>query len=240
MKKYIIIGILLVTFTSCNEINKTPKVVYPKNEFDTQTEIVKDTAYIEISDLPIHLDSTKYLIHPIGKSKIHYSSKNRSYISKSYRQGSFSISASGRNSITGNLTNLKFQHINSEVLKPLTEKVINIQSVNFLENLFDKTKQQILIYVINDLDTNNDKKINSDDIKSLYISNIDGTNFKKITKDYHELIDWETIIVKNRLYFKSISDSNKNGEFDKGDEFFYQYLNLNDKKWTISEYNPIQ
>jgi hypothetical protein len=41
------------------------------------------------------------------------------------------------------------------------------------------------------------------------------------------------------LYFRTIEDTNKNGEFDKEDNVHYFYVNLLDKEWKALEYKPI-
>jgi hypothetical protein len=41
-----------------------------------------------------------------------------------------------------------------------------------------------------DADTNRDGKLDSSDIKSLYLSEISGKRFTKVSMDLQELIDW--------------------------------------------------
>ena len=167
----------------------------------------KDSTLIEIADLPIHIDSTKYLIHPIGEYEIYNyrgssSSSSGYFSSSSYGSGSFDVSRLNSYEITGNLYNLKFEEIESEKNRLLTEKNIRIKSVEFLNEIFKKNGEQILVYRVLDKDTNRDKEIDHSDISTLYISNIDGTKFTKLTAEFHELIDWKVIPIKNRLYFR--------------------------------------
>ncbi|TQD38707.1 hypothetical protein [Haloflavibacter putidus] len=231
-----VIAILLLV--SCSNEEK-PKVIYPKNTNDKSKELKKDSTLIEIADMPIHIDSTKYLIHPIGEYKL-YGSRNKSYFgSSNLGSGNFSISNYNRYEITGNLHNLKFQRLDSENLTQLTNKNIRIQTVTFLRNLFDNTGKQILIYRILDKDTNRDNKLDDNDIKTLYSSNINGSNFTKLTSDFQELIDWKVLDIKNRLYFRSVEDTNKNGEFDKEDKIHYQYVDFNKNKLKVNKYQPI-
>jgi hypothetical protein len=44
-----------------------------------------------------------------------------------------------------------------------------------------------------DADTNRDGKLDSSDIKSLYLSEISGKRFTKVSMDLQELIDWKLI-----------------------------------------------
>lgn len=223
---------------SCGNEEK-PKVIYPENGNAETTELKKDSTLIEIADIPIHIDSTQYLIHPIGEYEM-YGTRGKSYFgSSNYGSGSFSISNYNRYEITGDLHNLKFQKIDSENLTTLTKQNIRIKSITFLRDIFDNTNKQILVYRILDKDSNRDNKLDDNDINTLYISNIDGTNFTKLTAEFQELIDWKVIEIMNRLYFRSIEDTNKNGEFDKEDKVHYQYVDFNLDKLKVTEYQPI-
>lgn len=239
--KYLITSALITLFilTSCQKEEK-PKVIYPENEQIESVELKKDTTLIEISDLPIHIDSTKYIIHPIGEFQMYGSRGSKIYFGSSNSgSGSFKISSYNRYEISGNLNNLKFQHLESEELIGLTDRIIKINSITFLRDIFDKTQRQYLIYKVLDQDTNRDGKLDDDDIETLYLSNIDGKKFTKLTPEYQELIDWNIIQELNRIYFRSIEDTNKNGEFDKDDRLHYHYVDFSNQEWKLTEYYPL-
>jgi hypothetical protein len=73
------------------------------------------------------------------------------------------------------------------------------------------------------MDTNKDGKLDTSDIKALYLSKISGEKFTKISSDFQELIDWK-LIESNRLYYRTVEDTNKNGQFDKKDVVIYYSL----------------
>lgn len=225
--------LLLILIVSCSQESKT--IVHDEN---LKTELKKDSSKIEIADLPIKIDSSNYLIHPIG-TIVEYGSglsKMSSYSSRgSYT--SYEVSRHNGFSITGTFSNLKFQHIKSNKLKPLTDQIIEITSVTFLESIRKNTGNKFLIYTLRDSDTNKDSKIDFNDVTSLYISNNDGSNFKKLTSKLDQLVNWKVIKEQNRLYFKSISDTNKSGTFDKSDTINYQYVDLTNPKLEVLNYN---
>ncbi len=239
MKNVIFLSSIFLLFISCNSGNRT-KVIYPKNGDETKTELKKDTTLIDIADIPMYIDSTAYLIHPVGSYKI-YGTGSRKNVFGSYSGsgGSFSVSGYRRDEISGNLHNLKFQHLDSDVLKPLTDQIVQIQSITFLRDVFNTNKKQYLVYKILDEDTNGDHKLNGDDVETLYMSKIDGTSFTKLTGAYHELIDFKVIPVNNRLYFRSMEDTNKDGKFDKEDTVLYQYVDFNSDVLEVTSYNPL-
>ena len=135
---------------------------------------------------------------------------------------------------------MKFQHIDKSNFVSLTDNQIKIRSFTFLRSIFNSTKKQILIYSVTDKDTNKDRKLNDNDIESLYISDIDGLNFNKLSPEFHELIDWQVMDIQNRIYFITSEDIDKNGEFDKSDQLHYYYADLTKDNNTVIEYNPIE
>ena len=114
-----------------------------------------------------------------------------------------------------------------------------IQTATYLKSVADKTNNQIMVYTMVDMDTNKDGKVDTSDIKALYLSEISGEKFTKISYDFQELIDWKLIGSKNRLYYRTIEDTNKNGEFDKKDVINYYYIDLSKKEWKIIAYEPV-
>ncbi|WP_396174712.1 hypothetical protein [Flavobacterium sp.] len=234
--KYIVL-IALFIMIGCKDAEKTkPKVIYVESKTNVVPKL--DTTQIRIADLPILMEGTQFLLHPIGEVRVYDGSNRGSYGSSSTSKMSYAISNYNRFEITGYLQNIHFQHVDSISVRPLTDKAVVIQTATYLNTIAEKSKKQILVYTISDLDTNKDSKLDANDIKSLYISEISGSNFLKLTPDFQELIDWDLVDAKNRLYFRSTEDTNKNGGFDKEDAVFYYYVNLLDKEWKLNEYKP--
>lgn len=235
MKQILIIILSIVFFFSCNNRNRQTIV-----QTENIVEVKKDSTSIEIADFPIEIDSLDYLIHPIGNYRIGDDWGSKILESSRYDQ-SYSISISNFRdyTLTGNLTNVLFQKKGSERMKSLTKDYIKINRLIFLRSIYKSTKKAYLLYCVKDIDTNNDGKLNNDDLQALYISKIDGSNFEKLTKDYNKLIDWKIIESINRLYFRTIEDENKDGKFGKKDLVHYNYLDLNTDTLKVVEYYPI-
>lgn len=234
---FISILLLLLALSACKEEVEQPKLTYmPENTPEEAPEKI-DSTEIVIADLPIHFDNTKYIIHPVGDFRIYEGRSKLSYGSSSVSRVSYTISNYNRNEITGYLNNLYFQHLDSLKTTPLTDQKMVIQTATFLNTVALKTKKEFIVYSIADKDTNRDGLIDFNDIKSLYISEISGANFIKLTPDLQELIDWSVVDVNNRLYFRTIEDTNKNGDFDRNDNLHYYFVNLN-SDLTLNEYTP--
>jgi hypothetical protein len=234
---FILISIIFTSIFSCKNEKEQPKVIYNKSSKNEETKI--DSTQIKIADLPILMEGTDYLLHPIGGVNVYEGRAKSSYGSASTNYVSYSVSNYNRFELTGNLQNILFQHKDKDSLIALTSKKINILTATYLYNNSIKNKTKIIVYTLIDQDTNKDILINQNDIKSLYISKIDGTGFQKITQDFHELIDWNILESKNRLYYRAIDDTNRNGKFDKNDKVHYYYLDLNDLTFKSIEYFPI-
>ncbi|WP_320814397.1 hypothetical protein [Flavobacterium sp.] len=236
LPKYILLA-FVVSLVSCKKA-ATPKVIYDESKSSSSNATKIDTSSIKIADLPILMEGTKYLIHPVGDIRV-YDNFSKVYGSSKTSQGSYAISNYNRFEITGYFDNLKFQHLDSTNVVALTDMKVQIQTATFLNTIAEKSKAKILVYTLVDSDTNKDGKIDQNDIKSLYISNINGTGFTKLSLDLQELIDWNIIEAQNRLYFRCIEDINKNGAFDKKDKVHYHFVNLLAEEWKVEEYMPI-
>lgn len=242
MKKLFVflIGCSVLSLASCKEEAETPKVIYDDAPKAATKQAKVDSSQIEIADLPILMQGTKYLIHPVGKVQVYARNSKVAYESSSTNEDvSFRISNNDENEITGFLTNLKFQEVGSDSIKALTDKPVFIQTATYLKTVSDKTKKQLMIYSLADMDTNKDGKMNSNDIKSLYISDISGNRFTKLSNDFQELINWSLIEATNHLYFRTIEDTNKNGQFDKNDVVHYHFVDLNKSDWKVNNYKPV-
>lgn len=225
-----------VFLVSCKkEAPEKPKVTYDTTS-KPKTEVKIDTTQIEIADLPLQIPGTNYLIFPVGDLNVYGGASRGNESSNDVR---FRISNYSENEIAGYLRNLKFQQVGTDSLKALSDKPLLIQTATFLKTVADKTKQQILVYTLADMDTNKDGKLDASDIKSLYLSEISGNRFVKMSSDFQELIDWNLVESQNRLYFRTIEDTNKNGEFDKNDILHYHFIDLSNKDWKVSDYDPI-
>jgi len=236
--KYIALAIIGTVVSCKDDVQKQPKVIYDGSN-KVKAVDKTDSTQIEIADLPIQMEGTNYLIHPVGDLRVYERGSKSRYGSSSVNDLSFTISNLGEYEITGYLQNLKFQKTDSDSIRPLSDKPVLILTATYLKPVADKTLNQIMVYTLADSDTNKDGKIDSGDIKTLYLSDISGENFTKISQDLQELVDWNLIESKNRLYFRTIEDTNQNGQFDKNDVLHYNYIDLASKKWEVKNYKPI-
>ncbi len=229
-------SIIVILISSCGNEVKKPKVSYDK---DAKVKAKVDTTQIKVADLPINFEGTDYLIHPIGDLNTYDGGSKYESGSRGEYQGNFKVSNYNDFQITGYLRDLEFQKIGTDSVRSLTMKPVMIESATYLKSLADKSGQQVILYTLSDTDSNNDLKLDENDIKALYISTISGDKFTKLSSDSRELLDWNIIESKSLLYFRTVEDTNKNGKFDKNDTLHYHFMPLTGKEWKVEEYNPI-
>lgn len=233
MKRMLLLPAVLLFAIGCKkeEVQK-PKVIYktapaPKLELDT--------AEIQLADLPVEIPGTNVLLHPVGQYRVYDGSKRSGY---SYERGSYTVSNYGEYEITGYLQNIMVQPKGADSTHAIFSIPVHIQSATFLKLHSDATNEQLFVYALSDRDTNQDGKLDANDVKALYLSHTSGRDLLKISPDLEEVIDWNYVNSRHRLYFRSIEDTNKNGAFDKDDKMHYNYLDLNQKPWEVKAYEP--
>jgi hypothetical protein len=60
-----------------------------------------------------------------------------------------------------------------------------------------------------------------------------------VSEDFQELIDWNLIDSKSRLYFRTVEDTNKMDSLTKNDVVQYNYIDLSNNEWKVINYEPI-
>jgi hypothetical protein len=246
MRTLLIIWGIVLILSSCEK--RQPKIDYSsQNQKDSLTmgNIVNDTSKVLISELPIYFDSTDYLIHPVGFVSLSDREnkgilKTGSFSSRDYSNNDFSVESSHNDFFSGSITNLVFEELKSRNQRLLTGKMVCITNVQYLRDLSKKIKRQYLLYSVIDKDLNHDGELNYQDIGSLYISKIDGSDFKKITIDYHEYKGGELIIQDLKYFYRTIEDTNKDGSFDKKDKYHYYFIDFANESYKVIEYNPLK
>jgi hypothetical protein len=234
----LLIIITVIFLLSCEG---RPKIDY-KVKIDTTSVIYNrsiDTTKILVAELPVKFDSTDILLFAIGLVDLEQRGAYSKFTLDSYSSSEISSSYFHQDNLIGNFINIVFKDKNGAERK-LTEKKIRIRKVNFLRNIYKVTKTGFLLYSVSDRDSNGDKEINNSDLEALYISKIDGSDFKKITKELHEFYDWNLLKGENKIYFRTLEDKNKDGELTNKDKFHYYFIDFAGNNYVVNEYNPIK
>ncbi|AHM59296.1 hypothetical protein D770_05145 [Flammeovirgaceae bacterium 311] len=198
---------------------------------------ITDSTKVLVAELPIKFDSTDVLLFAIGLVDLQERGGYSKLGSGSYSDVDIASSYFNRDHLTGNFINIVFQDTQGKERK-LTDKKIRIRNVNFLRDVFKRTKAGYLLYTISDRDSDRDGVLSHSDLEALYISRIDGSGFKKVTKELHEFYDWSLIKGEDKVYFRTLVDSNRDGELTNKDKFHYYLIEFSGDSYSLTEYNP--
>ena len=230
MKKTLLL-LSLIFMISCSENENEKKIVYENINGQIENTKTKDTLKNNpksklITGLPFKLDSARTRIFPMAEIKLRTEKRGITKIG-SYSGSSFTFFAIGsynNREYYGHLDNLIFENIENGKKHLLTNDKIKIKTFGQLHKNQSIPIKKIIYEIITN-DSNKDNELNENDLENLYISGINGENFTLISKINEDLIDW-TLLDENLLYFRTIEDSNKNGEMEENDILHIYKTNL--------------
>jgi len=120
------------------------------------------------------------------------------------------------------IRNLVFYNFQTGKTYPLVEDTIHILSFAIHR---EYTKPMIFYRIVH-RDYNRDGKFDGNDPVSLYISNLDGTDFVQITPSTEHFIDYSYYPSTQSLLIKTAIDSNKDLKFLVNDETNFRRMDL--------------
>lgn len=237
MKEIIFACLLLVFLSGCVK-EESKSIVYSEAPSTIQEVVNKDEKRKQIADLPIQFHPGGKLIHILGE--VHYNESYKKFegFSSGSSEADFNVSHGFGNEISGEIDALVFQDSDSDHLQPLTREKVKIFDINFLESLYEKNGKDYILYELIDQDSNQDQLWNGEDVSSLYLSRGDGSGFMKLSNEQEEILSWKFLPVPERIYFKTMADSNKDGKFDLKDQLSYHYVDLSGEKPIRHSYDP--
>jgi hypothetical protein len=245
MKNYLIILGILCIFTSCFNNSKTNTQDAGANTEIMIDSILDDTTKYIVCELPIVIDSTDYFLQFVGYINVEdrqdYSILSRGrYDSSEEALASLSRTSYEGDRFTGNISNIIFENIKTQEQSLLTKKMVKIYSVEYLRFVAQKTKHQYLLYTLFDKDNNGDNQVDSRDVISLYISDINGEKFTKVSMENFKFLDGKFIKQNMRYYFRAREDIDKNGIFAQKDKLHHYYIEFSNNGYSTQEYFPLE
>ncbi|MEL7123064.1 MAG: hypothetical protein AAFO07_26680 [Bacteroidota bacterium] len=210
MKKPLIF-ILVLMILSCNSGQDRIEIIEDKNLNQKQIDSILNEYNFEYSRV-VFIDSLEKVILPISTQN------NRR--GSSYERGSYYVDS------YPNYWNLIFYDIKSGKTKLLTEKKTRIS--NFDTNFKDvgPILKKSVLYKAGNTDFNLDKKLNYEDPEQLFISDIDGNRFLRLSPVNESLTEYEIVPNTDKIIFKTLRDSNDDKEFDEEDEKIWCLIDL--------------
>lgn len=225
MKKLIplLISIILTISFSCGN-----------RERETQIEVIEDdnfsqkqvdsilTKYKLEYDNPIYIKGTSQILIPISIQ--YFKKRKRYYNESSYGYEEYST-----------YWNILFYDSETDETNLFTEKKYRITDIDIDDENEKRSKKlkNKIFYRIAHKDYNKDKKLNSKDPKSLFVSEINGTQIKRISPANENLLSYDVIPNTNQILIKTTRDSNRNLKFEAQDEELWYKATLVGNKWKL-------
>jgi hypothetical protein len=162
---------------------------------------------------PIELNDGDIIAIPIGNYMAKWNKTKKSYDSRSYE--------------TMTNWNLLFHNRMMDSTYLLTQEKMYLSQIQ-TPNTESNTPEHILYYTYaKDTDTNG--ILNYDDAQQLYVSNLDGSEFRQITLNNESLEHIRRSKRKNEIYIKTLIDSNKDLKFTPDDTEQWYIYDLTEK-----------
>ncbi|MCZ4317941.1 hypothetical protein O4H26_02965 [Aequorivita viscosa] len=224
MKLISTIAILFVLF-SCNQRHERIQVVENNNLNQKQIDSVLENYNFEYESF-IFIDSTQQAFLPITTQRPRGGSRlsTKSYEAESYPQ----------------YWNIIFYNIETGQTNLLTKLKMRIS--NYHANLRNAGPiiSKSIIYEICDTDYDNDNQLTYKDPEQLFISGIDGSNFKRLSPIGEQIMDFQIVPNSDKIIFSTQRDTNEDSEFDKKDELIWYLINLSKESKPVEIINKIK
>jgi len=212
-----------------------------KNHFTVSPEKYKpeENSMIPVAASPVFFENTNVLIQPCGlinnngtetmdNPDFQLSGK------RNQQDAEFFVEGIIENTLSGRMSNLYFDDMSTNKKRMLTDKNVYIYNVTYLRGIAEKTNKHYLMYSVYDKDTNNDGRIDEKDIVSMYVSRLDGSNFRKLTPDDHEFLGGKIILPAKRCYYTTLEHTNTTKE-----KFNYYYIDFSSDPYKVVQYVPV-
>lgn len=231
MKAITFLSLLTIGLGACND---RPREVLtdPLTEPNIETA---DSKYNSINlqfNNPTVLDSSDWVLYPLTLEELEETEKG------------FKSSSYGRQYAYWNVafynTKTKQTRLLSDSLKMLITSISQKNDAITYSGQRTEENKGLIYYSIATNDFNKDGRLNSDDPKYLFISDLSGQNFKQVSPDNFDLIHWQTILESNKILIQARKDTCKDKEFDEKDEtvsFIYDIDNQIIEQVFSDEFN---
>lgn len=232
MKKLLPIALILCLF-ACQEITTNTPSPQAKIDF-TQHEIDSVLQQFKFKyEQPVIIKNSEQVLIPISTQLL----KSRSKFSKDgYKVADFPrywnmLFYNRKTGDTRLLTEDKYR---------ISDFQANIETTHYVDDNVDykqvsgELKEKIL-YTITDTDYNRDNKLDYEDPEQLFVSDIDGTDLKRISPTNEHLSSYNIIPNSNQIILKTLRDANKDGKFDHQDESVWYKTEIVNDNWEIVE-----
>ncbi len=212
--KQTIFTLLIILIFACNNRQDRIQIVEDENLTQKQIDSVLEEYSFEYSKV-VFIDSLEKAILPISTQKARGGSRlsKDSYYADSYPQ----------------YWNLIFYDIKSGETKLLTDKKTRISDFRTNLNEVGTILKRSVLYEIGDTDFDSDKKLTYLDPEQLYISDVSGEGFRRLSPENEHLTGYQIVPNTDKIIFQTLRDTNGDKKFDKKDEVIWYLIDLSNE-----------
>lgn len=214
---------LIIGILSCSENNPRIGVIEAENLTTQQIDSIL-TEFKFQYESPIILDSTNQILIPISTELL---DRRTSYSKDGYYSDDYP-----------RYWNVVFYNRETGKNQLLTENKVRISEIHAIRDEYEGNNKILdgkILYEIGDEDYNKDGKLNGQDPEFLFCSEINGTNFIKISPDNEDLQFFKVIPKSNQILIRTIRDTKKDSIFDREDESIWYKAEFDNEKWKLNE-----
>jgi hypothetical protein len=221
MKQITLLTFLALGLWACNDRPKEDLVDQMTKPNIETVDSKYNTFNLQINN-PTILDSSDWVLYPLTLEELEETEKG------------FKSSSYGRQYAYWNVafynTKTKQSRLLSDSLKMLINSISPKNDVIIHSGQREKRNEGLIYYSITTKDYNQDGKLNSDDPKYLFISDLSGQDFKQVSPDNFDLTHWQTINETKKILIQARKDSNKDKKFDGDDEIISFIFDIETQK----------
>ncbi|MHA7130649.1 hypothetical protein [Algoriphagus namhaensis] len=198
--------LVIIVFMACT---KSPGDS-PQSSSAKSTESRQRTSSTEFglqTDLPLILDSTDWVLYPLPLE------------GDDDAKADWKVSSYGD---VGTFWNIAFfrpatqeVHLLSDSLKM---RILSISPMNLYGQGTGSISSRHIYYSLQSEDLDQDGQLTSKDPKYLFVSSLDGSNFKQISPEDMDLIHWQPISSGSKVLIQARNDRNQDQQFTEEDE----------------------
>lgn len=219
--KYISLFLIVVTFLACEKPHDKLAFRAVEEQSEFQPNSVLEAFHLKY-EVPRHLDSTGQTLIPISIILANSKHKQKRANIKIYPK----------------FWNVLFYNLSTGEKRLLTQDKIRISRIHSKNDKLPNTEKTMtgkVLYEMGDIDYNKDNKLNYRDPEFLFISETDGTNFKKISPKDEHLQYFKVLKNASIIIIRTLRDVNKDLIFNSKDESILYKIELIDNSWKTEE-----
>lgn len=210
-KLFKLLAVICITISACGS---EPKNAGEETLSDTSAVSDKSVSYNLDSDNTVQIDSSEYVMYPLANKQ--QDDDSGSFISKdrgtnTYWNIIFYNTATKKSHLLNDSKKMVIVSYNQDNSDSYSSGKSKYQSLDITQ------VKSYIFYSVITTDFNKDGRLDYHNPAYLFISDKQGNNFKQISPDYKNVVNWQLIEKSGAVLFNTVTDKNNDKVFDEKD-----------------------